>query len=284
MRRVLKFSEIELLEQPLELLDNSQNTEDSFSAQQNEPICEKENIEQAEHIEHINAEECVLNTNEQADSVYHEIVEQAKKDAEKILQQAEEDAKCRADKIIKDAYEMSTKSSEEILLEAHKKLVEMEEAAREKGVLEGRQQGLNEQRELIEQLLTSFEEAILAVDKRHESFLSEWETELRWLALQISRKALDRLVTENELAMEDMILVAVDTVRDAEWIDIELSSGCTKLIGRLKQIFAGVNSISVDAVDLPYREARICTNSGILEVSIEQRLSNIERYFRREGI
>lgn len=213
-----------------------------------------------------------------------EMLANARAEAAKIIEQAEIEAGVRANAIIEEASSFAEKTSNEMLENARLQVSEIEEQAKESGTALGKEQAYSEYSEVFTSLIEVLESMIPMLEDRFQDFLKEWEKDLSWLALQISRKALNKLVSEDELAMEDMIISAVDSVRDAEWLDVEVSENCIQLIERLKTELSGLKGVSVNSVMMPSDEARIQTDSGVIELSISERLDNIEKFFKRENI
>ncbi len=219
-----------------------------------------------------------------AEQKREEILEDARVEAEGILQEARQNAERLADEIAEGAKELASKTLEQAEAQAQQRVAEIEEEARQKGIQKGRAEAFAEYSEIFSELIGALEGLIPTLEGKLEIFFAEWEKNLRWLALQVSRKALDKLVSENELMMEDMIISAVDTVRESDWLDVEVSSLCTDLLERLRSALDGVEGVSVSSAMLPKDEARISTSTGVIEVSLAKRLDNIEQYFKREGI
>ena len=112
-----------------------------------------------------------------------------------------------------------------------------------------------------------------------DSFLRQYQEGLLGLSLEIAQKVLDEAVMSDASLMRPLVQKAVASVKNAEWISVEVSSRLPGLVEELKKELAGRPDLprtDVMGAELPPGGCRVQTPEGILDASVDTQLTNLK--------
>jgi flagellar biosynthesis/type III secretory pathway protein FliH len=121
------------------------------------------------------------------------------------------------------------------------------------------------------------------LQKDHECFCQQYESSLLSLAASISSKILCKRISEDDSEMDELVRTAVETVRHADWISIEVSermAGHIKMLSRELQSTINSPSIEVTAKNSVPGLCLIKTPQVVLDASVSTQLENLKRRFQ----
>ncbi len=81
--------------------------------------------------------------------------------------------------------------------------------------------------------------------------------------------------------MVPLVREAVSTVKNADWISVEVSDQLPGLVEKLKQEFAAWKSIQVSGIGLPVDGCFVNTPDGVVEASASVQLENLKILFEK---
>lgn len=134
----------------------------------------------------------------------------------------------------------------------------------------------------IAQCIQNVDKVMADLQKSLDQFTSQYEKDLLSLALTIASKVLCKRVSEDDEAMAELIHHAVESVKDAEWISVEVAesmSGHIKFLSEELRHAVGSSSVDITMKDAAPGLCIIKTPHGVLDASISTQLENLKRQF-----
>ncbi|MDD3429682.1 MAG: FliH/SctL family protein, partial [Oscillospiraceae bacterium] len=165
----------------------------------------------------------------------------------------------------------------------HKQAAQEAEQARQQAYMQGRAEGLQEQKAALAQCVQALQAGIAKMEGAQASFITGYEQDLKWLAIEIAEKVLCKKISQDETEMTQLIKNAVETVKNANWLTVEVSEQMPNLITALQQELqsaANAANIDVKSICAPRGTCIIDTPEGFLDVSIDTQLENLKDYFK----
>lgn len=248
----------------------AEESEDSKEPKEGEPETEAEEEEKQERdtgpdLEKLQQE---LDAKEEA----------AKKRIERLTREAKEQAEAMSQKILQSAKSESNRIMEQAQADVGR--------IREDAYRKGREEGLTEKRVEIESKLSELDRLMEQLSQEQESFLRQYQEGLAALSLEIAQKVLDEAVMADDTLMRPLVRKAVSSVKNAEWISIEVSGKLPGLVEGLKKELAGrpdMPRLDVQGSDLPPGGCRVHTPEGMVDASVSTQLGNLKSLFDGPG-
>lgn len=117
----------------------------------------------------------------------------------------------------------------------------------------------------------------------HKQFIDEYTNELKYMAVDIAEKIILEKISEDDMILQRLVLQTVNNVKNAEWLNVEISERLVGLVDSIKKelekpeyngrafVFpvAGTDSI-----------CRVTTNDGTIVSTIEVQADNLRKTFR----
>ena len=119
--------------------------------------------------------------------------------------------------------------------------------------------------------------------KTHRQFIEEYTKELKYMAVDIAEKMVLEKIGENDSILQRLVLQTVNSVKNAEWLNVEISERLVGLVDCIKKelekpeyngrafVFPIAGSDSV---------CRVTTNDGAVVSTIEGQAANLRKTFR----
>ncbi|MEG0854277.1 MAG: FliH/SctL family protein [Angelakisella sp.] len=196
-----------------------------------------------------------------------------------LLRKAEE----RAEQLLQDARDRAAVMAEEILQSARQQAAEEAEQLRKRtyddAYNHGITDGIQAKTRQVESVIAKLEEAVVRIEGELSGFIAQYEGDLRWAVLEVASKVLHKTVERDDMEMLEMVKAAVDTVKNAEWINVHLSDEAVYLIDRLEREMAPMKYLTIIPEELPPGSCIVDIPSGRIDASIHTQLSNLKEYF-----
>ena len=170
---------------------------------------------------------------------------------------------------------------------------EREEQAYRKGLVEGKQQGLNDGEQKgfelasrkIEPLKTAMQQAVIKLTAIREETYQQIESEVVELALAIARKVICREISTDKETVVCVAREALAKLDDPGKIKIKMNPGDMQFINetkyQLSNLIADVNSVTIEAEEsIQSGGCIIETDLGEIDARIEKQLQAVEESFR----
>ena len=159
------------------------------------------------------------------------------------------------------------------------------EAEREKACQIGRAEAAAGCRDEIIECVTKIEELICRLESDHAAFITGYENDLKWLALEISRQILSDTIESDNKKLCSLVMAAVRSAKGARWMKVELSD---KMAGILSTLQAAVEaempagSVEFKLVSAPNDHCIVETPEKVFDASFSQQIENLKVYFANE--
>lgn len=196
------------------------------------------------------------------------------------------------DQIIAQATAESTRLIEEGHAKAHAeyqaaivRASEQIERDRQAACAQGHQQALAQTTQDITNCIHNIEQTLAQLESAQASFITGYEQDLKWTALEIAQKILVDTITADDTRLVPLVMAAVNSVSSAPWMSVEISEHMTGLLTQLQQKLQDSSisdRVSIRLIDAPLDTCIIETPDKFLDASITQQLENLKGYFAVE--
>ena len=189
---------------------------------------------------------------EQAQQLSKRLLQSARSEGERILQTAREEAK----------------------------------NLREDAAKQGYQQALKDKQSEINEQLAELNALMQTLQQQQQQFFETYEAGLSTLSLEIAQKVLGSLIRQQETLLLPLVEQAMATLKNEEWITIQISERMPVLVDYLKRDLLAASGtegrmVEVQALDLPEGGCLIQTSKGVLDASVQTQLENLRTMFDR---
>ena len=184
---------------------------------------------------------------------------QARQRAEEVSQRILQGARTEREKLLEQAQSEAGRIREEARREAYEAVYQ-------------------EKRQAIEGRLAELDRLMDQLQRDQADFLTQYEEGLSALALEIAQKLLDESILQHQELMKPLVQKAVSTVKNSEWISVQVSDRLPGLAEELKKELAGrpgLPPVDVTAGDMAPGGCMVHTPEGIVDASVETQLGNL---------
>lgn len=205
------------------------------------------------------------------------------------LEQKEQAAQKRIRRLTQEAKEQAEEMAQKVLQSAKNERARIMDQAqadagrvREEARRTGYDDALAQKRGEIDKKLKELDQLMARLQQDQEKFLRQYEEGLAGLSLEIAQKVLDEAVMADGSLMRPLVQKAVSSVKNAEWISVEVSSRLPGLVEELKKELAkrpDLPRLDVSAADLPPGGCRVETPQGVVDASVSTQLGNLKGLF-----
>ncbi len=203
--------------------------------------------------------------------------EEARAEKEYILEQA----RAEAEKIVEQGRTDAEKLHSDMLNDFQNEIENIKATVYQDAFNSAKSEAIEHTKDTVQECLNDIQNFISLAEEKQKEFIANYERDMKWAVLQVSRKVLNRMVDEDELNMEDMIVGAVDVVRDADWIDVTISNESQRLLEKLREELSVMDNVTVNTTNMDTDSAVVATNKEILGVSVDKQIDNMIEYFKR---
>lgn len=191
-----------------------------------------------------------------------EILKNAQAESEKIIESANE----RSRTIIQNAIKQSEKIKKDAYDEATQKAIEDKTAE-------------------VDKIISDLQELLEEMKAAQLDYFERYAVEMKMLSLDIAEKVLMSKVEEDELLMLDLISKKIKSIRDADWITIEISNKLPQLAEALEQAMKNVgldNKTEIQPVSTRSKAScKLKASDRVVDISLKTQLKNIRAYFEK---
>lgn len=253
MPKILKFGEIKLSDAVVELPEPELDElcQPDLSAENQSDKSPEQLL--AEKLAAHAKKAALKEAEEQAAKLYEQMIRRAEKERQDLLDQTQSECEHLKTLAYQDAYQNAyaealqkkTRELETELLSAHKTLGEW---------------------------------------KLHmEDYLTKYEENLRWLALDIASKVMCKKIADDDTQMLELVHHGITSVKNAEWISVTLSDKIDRLYSVLAEELKASQmneKVQISLKDVPPGTCRIETPTEVLDISISEQLENLKEIFQ----
>lgn len=202
-------------------------------------------------------------------------LEEEHRKREKFL---ETQARLKADEAARQILLGAEAEREQLLAEAEIEAAGLREEAKRTAY----EAAYQEKRQAIEDRLAELDRLMGRLERDQGEFLRQYEEGLSGLALEIAQKLLDESILQHKELMKPLVQKAVSTVKNAEWISVQVSDRLPGLAEELKAELAnrpGFPPVDVLAADAVPGSCVVHTPEGVVDASVPVQLENLKGLF-----
>ena len=168
---------------------------------------------------------------------------------------------------------------EKLLEQTQGEVLELRREAREAG----RREGLAQCTSWVEEALAEVDRALEEMREQQRRYFEDYERELKYLALDIAGKIMGKALSADSTELAALVRQAVATVKNVDWIQVEVSDHLVTLIHQLRKEFARENGKQIEVVpkSIPPDSCVVHTSEGILDASVPRQLENLRSLFEK---
>lgn len=159
------------------------------------------------------------------------------------------------------------------------------ERDRQSACAQGQQQAFAQTTQGITDCIRNIEQTLIRLESAQASFVTGYEQDLKWAALEIAQKILIDTITADDTRLVPLVMAAVNSVSSAPWLSVEISEHMTGLLTQLQQKLQDStvsDKVSIKLIDAPPDTCIIETPDKFFDASITQQLENLKGYFAVE--
>lgn len=195
------------------------------------------------------------------EELYAQTVSQAREEAERVSKEILKLAHSEHDVLIRQAQE----DAERIRTEAYR---------------EGLERGRLEKQEELCEAIEKTNRAIQQLELENVQYMHLYEEELKNLAVDVASRILRKRITPDGHELSELVKAAINSVKDADWITVELSERMPGLLSFLEsELKESRTNAEIVAKDLPEDTCIVKTSDGNVDASVTTQLRNIREYF-----
>ena len=153
----------------------------------------------------------------------------------------------------------------------------------EQAAKEGRETAYEQMKASIDDCLQQVSSLLDDLQLRQRQFIQKYSDGLSMLAVDIAEKVLNMRIVRDDSEMIELVHQAVSSVKNADWISVEVSDKMQGLIERLETEFAqqaaGGPRVDVMAVDVPVGTCVLHTPEEVIDASVPVQIENVRELF-----
>lgn len=218
----------------------------------------------------------------QCQAVEEEIQSEPSPSVEQSRQILEENSLKQAEEISRKILQSAREERQKILDNAQAEAQRLREQACE----EGRSSAREAKRQDIEACLSQLNALMDELQQEQQAFLRQYEDGLSSLALDIAEKIIGNSIREHPNEMLELVQKAVSSVKNVDWISVNVSEKMPALVEQLKKelpSWTDAQHTDVVASDLPVDSCVIHTPNGVVDASVSTQIGNLKSLFQNIG-
>lgn len=200
---------------------------------------------------------------------------------EQLRDQIIAQATAESTRLIEEGHAKAQAEYQAAIVRASEQIERDRQAAR----AQGHQQALAQTMQDITSCIDNIEQTLARLESVQASFITGYEQNLKWTALEIAQKILVDTITADDTRLVPLVMAAVNSASSAPWMSVEISEHMTGLLTQLQQKLQDSSisdRVSIRLIDAPLDTCIIETPDKFLDASITQQLENLKSYFAVE--
>ena len=133
----------------------------------------------------------------------------------------------------------------------------------------------------IQACIHQIQGVLRTLEENQREFLEGYRDHLASLAADIAEKLILHKIDEDDLYLKALVMKTVGSVKNAEWITVEVSNQLVNLVEQLRQEFKNgdYGNVEVAARYHPEDTCLMETDEGVLDASISEQIRNLKKAF-----
>lgn len=190
------------------------------------------------------------------------------------------------DAIIKQAQTEAAQILEEARRESQQMIDDAAEQAKtvmSAALEDGYREGVRAKQEEIDDCMLKINSFLSELKIEQEEYFEEYASELKFTAIEIAEKIVAQKLETDERVIIPLVRSAVKTLREVNWIKVEVSDKLKNAAAELESVLSEAKSSQNIEVELRRdADAGTCvvhTAEGVIVASVLQQIENIREYF-----
>lgn len=157
-------------------------------------------------------------------------------------------------------------------------------AEQQKALTLGRNDAVKACRDEINGCVAKIEDLICRLESDHAAFITGYENDLKWLAIEIAQQILCDTIESDNQKLCSLVLGAVKSVKNARWLKVELSDQMAGVLSTLQQAVESEipGKAEFKLVSAPADHCVVETPEKVFDASLSQQIENLKIYFANE--
>ncbi len=157
-------------------------------------------------------------------------------------------------------------------------------AEQQKAFTLGRTDAAKACRDEINGCVAKIEDLICRLESDHAAFITGYENDLKWLAIEIAQQILCDTIESDNQKLCSLVLGAVKSVKNARWLKVELSDQMAGVLSTIQQAVESEipGKAEFKLVSAPTDHCVVETPEKVFDVSLSQQIENLKIYFANE--
>lgn len=232
------------------------------------------------------------NTVDEQQAELHQQMAQQRREAEKVLVEAKQSAEQIVQQAKQEAAALRQEAVDKIEQERQQTLAAAQEKGHKDGqrlgYTEGYEEGIQHARAENRRIGDSLQAALEHFELEKQKMLAQNLDDLKYLALEVASKIVQRQLLDDKGLYLGMIRSALNTFKEYHWVDIYLSDeeGVSVYLEQnlAQEIASHSEYINIRTKgELPKGSCIVETDAGVVDVSVDTQLKQIEQLFEMEG-
>lgn len=219
---------------------------------------------------------------------YTSFIEQAKNEGENIASGIVKNAEVQRDKIISEANEQAEKIIKDAKAKSQsimQNVMKEAEQIRTDAFNEGLNKAVEEKSSAVDAVLSEFKNILEDMKSSQLDYFNRYAKELKYLALDIVSKVSMNKISEDDTFLQKLIVQNVKSIRDAQWITIEISEKLPELAKKIEDEMnvCGMSKKTETQLsdELDEGSCILKATDRIVDISLSTQLDNIRAYFEK---
>lgn len=157
-------------------------------------------------------------------------------------------------------------------------------AEQQKAFTLGRTDAAKACRDEINGCVAKIEDLICRLESDHAAFITGYENDLKWLAIEIAQQILCDTIESDNQKLCSLVLGAVKSVKNARWLKVELSDQMAGVLSTIQQAVESEipGKAEFKLVSAPADHCVVETPEKVFDASLSQQIENLKIYFANE--
>lgn len=144
---------------------------------------------------------------------------------------------------------------------------------------------LNSKRGELQACMDKADSLLQDIQRKQQEFMVRYASELKFLAVDIAERFTLAKISQDDNILKDLVVQTTGRIRNADWLDVQVSEELTGLISRLKEEFAKPEyrgRVNVSPKPGPKDLVRVETQLGAVDATISSQADSLRVIFQAE--
>lgn len=138
----------------------------------------------------------------------------------------------------------------------------------------------------VQQCISRVETLLVEMQRVQEEYFEKFSGELKYMAVDIAETLMMTKIENDDLALRDLVMQAMGRIKNADWLDVQLSDKLTGLIEVLRREVKNPEyngKVSISPKPMPIDSVRVDTQIGAVDATITKQTDRLRDMFAEEA-